>query len=648
MSDHEPTIFHNTPSSLVYHFHDPSVFDYPSQSPWPQDSKKQPFSYTTYPAYPVRPPDTDHDEWSPSAQPPFSQFPHSSTATQAPITLSNHEPYAPQVKQEDLAIYSGFHPFDPNQSFGPSAAMHHVQPAQHQHHPHTQAHQQAWSPLTQPSPLTPSPPIYQQQLSPLPVPIHQPRPVVPQAPQSQAPLSSPHYSSQNASAGSPPYQTIDQVVAGTHQQPHHPPTEQQYIRPAEISPPESSATSVLSTFDAGYGFMAGPGSVGVESDHEGDYGPNATVTRSESGVWSGSGIAGTMGMALHDDDADGEDDDSYGTSDIPNDLMFQVQPSNAPQERNSIQDKLNDRLEEEDEQDDADGDDVDDSSDPEYAPNARARSHRPLTIRRAQRRHQTSEDSPYQGEGRSFRLRNYTTTRYSPYTGYRYPLSLYSYSSPDITTSSYPSEAGYGNSDDTLNGHRYATRTRRTVSDPVPYTGANGTFSSSYQMAITSSLDSPGVPGRRRSRPTNILPVPVPVPNLTKKSRGRRVPTVESLLVESEAASSTSNTTSAMTASGRVRRAAAPSRSMAETGSTVPSAKGRSFECTVEGCGKLFARGEHLKRHIRSIHTYEKPHQCPICGKDFSRHDNLNQHLRVHKGQAPSRGTISAGSGYRA
>jgi hypothetical protein len=33
----------------------------------------------------------------------------------------------------------------------------------------------------------------------------------------------------------------------------------------------------------------------------------------------------------------------------------------------------------------------------------------------------------------------------------------------------------------------------------------------------------------RKPRPTTNLPVPVPVPNLTKKSRGRRVPTVSSL-----------------------------------------------------------------------------------------------------------------------
>ncbi|KAJ7589588.1 hypothetical protein C8J56DRAFT_784862 [Mycena floridula] len=120
-----------------------------------------------------------------------------------------------------------------------------------------------------------------------------------------------------------------------------------------------------------------------------------------------------------------------------------------------------------------------------------------------------------------------------------------------------------------------------------------------------------GSPTRRRNRASSTLPVPVPVPNLTKKSRGRRVPTVATL--EYSSSSSRDEYTDA-------RRA--------------PSSKGvRSHMCKVPGCGKCFARGEHLKRHVRSIHTYEKPHKCPYpgCGKDFSRHDNLGQHMRVHK-----------------
>ncbi|TFY63216.1 hypothetical protein EVJ58_g3381 [Rhodofomes roseus] len=102
----------------------------------------------------------------------------------------------------------------------------------------------------------------------------------------------------------------------------------------------------------------------------------------------------------------------------------------------------------------------------------------------------------------------------------------------------------------------------------------------------------------RSDLPARRMAPPVPVPNLTKKSRGRRVPTASSVLTED------------LVEKGR-----------------------RGYMCEVDGCGKCFARGEHLKRHVRSIHTNEKPHKCPFpgCGKDFSRHDNLGQHMRVHK-----------------
>lgn len=56
------------------------------------------------------------------------------------------------------------------------------------------------------------------------------------------------------------------------------------------------------------------------------------------------------------------------------------------------------------------------------------------------------------------------------------------------------------------------------------------------------------------------------------------------------------------------------------------------FICQVDGCGKCFKRGEHLKRHVQTIHCNDKPYQCPWpeCEKLFNRHDNLTQHLKTH------------------
>lgn len=65
---------------------------------------------------------------------------------------------------------------------------------------------------------------------------------------------------------------------------------------------------------------------------------------------------------------------------------------------------------------------------------------------------------------------------------------------------------------------------------------------------------------------SNGLGVPANEP-LTKKARGRHVPTKQAVL---------------------------------EPG------KRRSFTCSMDGCGKVFSRAEHLRRHVRSIHMDEK------------------------------------------
>lgn len=73
-----------------------------------------------------------------------------------------------------------------------------------------------------------------------------------------------------------------------------------------------------------------------------------------------------------------------------------------------------------------------------------------------------------------------------------------------------------------------------------------------------------------RTRRNGHIPLPVPVPDLIKKSRGRKVPHQE------------------------------PKKKLDDDDSK------RVFICEVLGCGKCFVRGEHLKRHVRSIHTHDK------------------------------------------
>ncbi|KXN85000.1 Zinc finger protein MSN4 [Leucoagaricus sp. SymC.cos] len=150
--------------------------------------------------------------------------------------------------------------------------------------------------------------------------------------------------------------------------------------------------------------------------------------------------------------------------------------------------------------------------------------------------------------------------------------------------------------EDTQEGHR--TESPMTDSRDVSQvtTRNSSPVSSTPPLTFLESSASPGYAPERRG-PRSRATLPVPVPNLTKKSRGRRVPTQD------------------------------------VSDSQADSKDKRMYVCKVEGCGKCFHRGEHLKRHIRSIHTHEKPFMCthPSCGKFFNRHDNLLQHLKVHK-----------------
>lgn len=62
-----------------------------------------------------------------------------------------------------------------------------------------------------------------------------------------------------------------------------------------------------------------------------------------------------------------------------------------------------------------------------------------------------------------------------------------------------------------------------------------------------------------------------------------------------------------------------PTRSRGRRVSNSPSIAGQKvFTCKHDNCGKVFKRSEHLKRHVRSIHTLEKrKFQCLDCSVSY-------------------------------
>lgn len=372
------------------------------------------------------------------------------------------------------------------------------------------------------------------------------------------------------------------------------------VHPAEVSPLDAcpADTSYPEATPAGMGSIPGqdgcePGNYACATDMtpaddlKGDLGISLALTLSAGPSttqpnWSGE-RQDLDDIELGDLDAEGDEVDpseveqSFGT--------LQTTPSTTAVKAEGEDETLGD---------DTDGsrfseeDSSTDSDDSEFIPGSRQRRRR-----HSQAAVSSSYPSYGYGEGRSFRTRS--GTRYTPY-----PNDCSTDHSAD-----YMDQQGYNEPSQT-------GRPRRYTGPPALNSSDLATLSSNYLNFSALASATSNAP-RRRPRPTNNLPIPVPVPNLTKKSRGRRVPTVTSI-------EDLRSVTSAV------------SRKRQSSGKTA-----RMYLCEVEGCGKCFARGEHLKRHVRSIHTYEKPHRCPYpgCGKDFSRHDNLGQHMRVHKDYVP-------------
>ena len=83
-------------------------------------------------------------------------------------------------------------------------------------------------------------------------------------------------------------------------------------------------------------------------------------------------------------------------------------------------------------------------------------------------------------------------------------------------------------------------------------------------------------------------------------------------------------------ASGQRRKRLSMSKPKVMTKATSPlDGEEKPFKC--DQCSKTFRRSEHLKRHVRSVHSTERPFHCQFCDKKFSRSDNLSQHLKTHK-----------------
>lgn len=77
------------------------------------------------------------------------------------------------------------------------------------------------------------------------------------------------------------------------------------------------------------------------------------------------------------------------------------------------------------------------------------------------------------------------------------------------------------------------------------------------------------------------------------------------------------------------RKSMTPSRRSSVVMESTNDLEEKPFHCHI--CPKSFKRSEHLKRHVRSVHSNERPFACHICDKKFSRSDNLSQHIKTHK-----------------
>lgn len=65
----------------------------------------------------------------------------------------------------------------------------------------------------------------------------------------------------------------------------------------------------------------------------------------------------------------------------------------------------------------------------------------------------------------------------------------------------------------------------------------------------------------------------------------------------------------------------------------------RPFHCNFDGCGKKFNTAYTLKVHERS-HTNDRPYKCSQCDKAFKTSGDLVKHTRTHTGEKPFKCTF--------
>ncbi|KAK2151455.1 hypothetical protein LSH36_362g01005 [Paralvinella palmiformis] len=59
----------------------------------------------------------------------------------------------------------------------------------------------------------------------------------------------------------------------------------------------------------------------------------------------------------------------------------------------------------------------------------------------------------------------------------------------------------------------------------------------------------------------------------------------------------------------------------------------KTYECLI--CAKTFALHTRCRRHVKLVHSGERPFRCSICEKTFPENATLKKHLRVHTGEKP-------------